>query len=274
MLGARTILLDALLDVARAQGDEEALRQLAVSSLPMTPGDLAHALSGTPAQAAQAQAVAMRLDRLASLSLVTPVAGGHWVHRWTSEALGLSSETSAQQARCRRAGEFRLARGGEQGIAYDDIREATYNFLDAGEFEQACALALQICEFHAAQQQTIAAVVMASEALARLPPSTAGWAPLADVEVQGSMRLGLTERALARTREVSAVFEQRVAAEPGRADYQRGLSVSYSKLGDLMSALGQGEQAREFFEKSLAIRKRLAEAEPGRADYQRDLSVS
>jgi hypothetical protein len=41
-----------------------------------------------------------------------------------------------------------------------------------------------------------------------------------------------------------------------------------------MSALGQGEQAREFFEKSLAIRKRLAEAEPGRADYQRDLCVS
>lgn len=41
-----------------------------------------------------------------------------------------------------------------------------------------------------------------------------------------------------------------------------------------MSAPGQAEQAREFFEKSLAIRTRLAEAEPGRADYQRDLCAS
>jgi hypothetical protein len=45
-------------------------------------------------------------------------------------------------------------------------------------------------------------------------------------------------------------------------------------MGDLYSALGQGEQARQAFSASLAIRQRLAEAEPDRADYQRDLSVS
>jgi hypothetical protein len=39
-------------------------------------------------------------------------------------------------------------------------------------------------------------------------------------------------------------------------------------------ALGQGEEARQAFPKSLAIRERLAQAEPGRADYQRDLIVS
>ncbi|MCK6396489.1 tetratricopeptide repeat protein, partial [Zoogloea sp.] len=60
----------------------------------------------------------------------------------------------------------------------------------------------------------------------------------------------------------------------GRADYQRNLSVSYIKLGDLMKALGEGEAARRYYEDSLAIRQRLVQAEPGRADYQRDLSVS
>ena len=45
-------------------------------------------------------------------------------------------------------------------------------------------------------------------------------------------------------------------------------------MGDLYRALGQGEQAREAYQKSLAIRERLAQAEPDRADYQRDLSVS
>ena len=45
-------------------------------------------------------------------------------------------------------------------------------------------------------------------------------------------------------------------------------------MGDLCSALGQGDQARDAYLKSLAIAERLAQAEPDRADYQRDLSVS
>ena len=41
-----------------------------------------------------------------------------------------------------------------------------------------------------------------------------------------------------------------------------------------MSALGDGEEARQYYQRSLEIRERLAQAEPDRADYQRDLSVS
>jgi hypothetical protein len=40
------------------------------------------------------------------------------------------------------------------------------------------------------------------------------------------------------------------------------------------STLGQGEAAREAYQKSLDIAERLAQAEPDRADYQRDLVVS
>ena len=71
-----------------------------------------------------------------------------------------------------------------------------------------------------------------------------------------------------------AIAERLAQAEPDRADYQRDLSVSYERMGDLYGALGQGEEARQAYLKSLAIRERLAEAEPDRADYQRDLSVS
>ncbi len=63
-------------------------------------------------------------------------------------------------------------------------------------------------------------------------------------------------------------------AEPDRADYQRDLSVSYNKVGDLYRDLCQGEQARQAFLTALQIRERLARAEPDRADYQRDLAVS
>ena len=37
---------------------------------------------------------------------------------------------------------------------------------------------------------------------------------------------------------------------------------------------GQGEAARDYFEKSLTIRQRLVQAEPDRADYQQDLALS
>ncbi len=70
-------------------------------------------------------------------------------------------------------------------------------------------------------------------------------------------------------------FRKRLAeAEPNRADFQRDLSVSYEKVGDLYRDLGQGDLARDSFLLSLEIRKRLAQAEPNRADFQRDLSVS
>jgi hypothetical protein len=49
-------------------------------------------------------------------------------------------------------------------------------------------------------------------------------------------------------------------AEPDRADYQRDLSVSYNKPGDLTRALGRGEEARRYFTSSLEIGERLAEA--------------
>lgn len=41
-----------------------------------------------------------------------------------------------------------------------------------------------------------------------------------------------------------------------------------------MRDLGQGDDARRYFELDLGIAERLAQAEPGRADYQRDLLVS
>ena len=64
------------------------------------------------------------------------------------------------------------------------------------------------------------------------------------------------------------------AGEPGNSGYQRDLSISYDRLGDLAVKEGQGERARELFQQGLEIRIRLAAGEPGNTEYQRDLSVS
>ena len=62
---------------------------------------------------------------------------------------------------------------------------------------------------------------------------------------------------------------------PGEIELEdeEGRAVQVSP-GDLLSALGQGEGARRYYEQSLAIRERLSQAEPDRADYQEDLVVS
>ncbi|MBY0360684.1 MAG: hypothetical protein K2X45_02155, partial [Phreatobacter sp.] len=71
------------------------------------------------------------------------------------------------------------------------------------------------------------------------------------------------------------VVRQRLAeADPGNAQFQRDLSISWNKIGDLAVAAGDGKAAREAFEKGLAVRQRLAEADPGNAQFQRDLILS
>ncbi|HVT56756.1 MAG TPA: CHAT domain-containing protein, partial [Thermoanaerobaculia bacterium] len=65
----------------------------------------------------------------------------------------------------------------------------------------------------------------------------------------------------------SALAGRAMSHEPDRADYQKDLSVSYYKMGDLHSALGQGETPLEFYRKALEITARLAKAEPARADW-------
>ena len=63
-------------------------------------------------------------------------------------------------------------------------------------------------------------------------------------------------------------------ADPGNAGWQRDLSVSHTKIGDVLAAQGNLPAALEAYTASLAIADRLAKADPGNAGWQRDLSVS
>jgi tetratricopeptide (TPR) repeat protein len=58
------------------------------------------------------------------------------------------------------------------------------------------------------------------------------------------------------------------------AGWQRDLSVSYNKIGDVLVAQGNLPEALKSYRDELAIADRLAKADPGNAGWQRDLSVS
>ncbi len=80
---------------------------------------------------------------------------------------------------------------------------------------------------------------------------------------------------VARSQSRAFLFAKALAeGDPGNAQFQRDLSISYDRLGDLAVAAGDGKAARENFEKGLIVRKALAEGDPGNAQFQRDLSIS
>jgi hypothetical protein len=56
--------------------------------------------------------------------------------------------------------------------------------------------------------------------------------------------------------------------------WQRDLSVSRDKLGEVAQAAGDLTTATEHYQAALAIRERLAAADPTNSQWQRDLSVS
>jgi tetratricopeptide (TPR) repeat protein len=71
-----------------------------------------------------------------------------------------------------------------------------------------------------------------------------------------------------------AIAERLAAADPGNAGWQRDLSVSHNKIGDVLIEQGNLPAALEAFQASLAISQRLASTDPGNAGWQRDVAVS
>ncbi len=80
--------------------------------------------------------------------------------------------------------------------------------------------------------------------------------------------------ALKAYRDSLAIAERLAKADPGNAGWQRDLSVSYDKVGDVLVAQGTLPEALKAYRDSLAIRERLAKADPGNAGWQVDVAFS
>ena len=67
------------------------------------------------------------------------------------------------------------------------------------------------------------------------------------------------------------IAQRLAAADPANTEWQRDLSVSRNKLGDVARAAGDLATARGHYRASLDIRERLAAADPANTEWQRDL---
>ena len=80
--------------------------------------------------------------------------------------------------------------------------------------------------------------------------------------------------ALAAYRTGLAIREALAARDPANTEWQRDLSVSQNKIGDVLVAQGDGPGALAAYRTGLAIREALAGRDPANTEWQRDLSVS
>lgn len=71
-----------------------------------------------------------------------------------------------------------------------------------------------------------------------------------------------------------AIFERLAKQDPSNPGWQRDLSVSYIKVGDVQSAQDDLSGALKSYRASLAIAEKLAKQDPGNSAWQRDLARS
>ncbi len=68
--------------------------------------------------------------------------------------------------------------------------------------------------------------------------------------------------------------KQLAARDPNNAEWQRDLSVSYNKIGDISAARGDRDGALKAYKDGLDIAKQLAARDPANVVWQTDLVVS
>ena len=242
-LAAGDIVLEQLLDIAHREGCADILLQAAISNLPVPPQGIPRMLAEDPASAPAVPAtIDAALARLESLSLLHRFPSGDvWVHRWTAEALRRLDDPAAHTARAVRAGYYRLWRVQNESHDLGDAIEAIRNFLLGEAFDEAVATA-QLC-FDALRRFEQSVGIAAW----RPKSSTPCRRPIADLprlptqEAQAHLALGQTGRALARTGRCSTITSGWQRPSPIAPTTSATSRYHMTRMGDLFSALGQGE---------------------------------
>jgi len=90
---------------------------------------------------------------------------------------------------------------------------------------------------------------------------------LRNSEADPAQALPLMESAL-------RMAEELVMLDPDNAEFQRDVSVSYAKLGDVQLHQGDTAQALGYYEKALAVAEELVKLDPDNTEFRRDVFVS
>jgi tetratricopeptide (TPR) repeat protein len=86
--------------------------------------------------------------------------------------------------------------------------------------------------------------------------------------------LGDLEQALRAYRDGLAIAERLAVSDPTNTEWQRGLSVSYSRIGNVLMAQGKLDEALQAYRDTLVTTERLAALDRSNTLWQSDLEVT
>ena len=270
-LGAADILLDDLLALLPPT-QVAVFHQIAVSRAPMNLDDLGYALSADPPpdepSSTDPAALPADVDRLSALTLLT--AGPDiTMHLWTAElvcrAAGRPLDAEHERALAMRLRRFEQGNGG-----YEDLLDIPRHLAHLGRYDDLADVAGQAAQVLSG---TLATAAFLAETRPLIPPQERAWVLVADLELTTLLAAGDLRAATRLADDIHQAVADRAAADPTNTGWQRDLSLSHDRLGDLAIAVGDLTAAEGSFQAGLAIAQRLAAADPTNAQWQRDLSV-
>jgi tetratricopeptide (TPR) repeat protein len=101
------------------------------------------------------------------------------------------------------------------------------------------------------------------------------WGEMAAKVGMGDIRLAIGDLTAAQTAFTAArQLAEQLARHPVNAEWQRDLSVSHNKIGDVLVAQGDGPGALAAYRKGLAIGEALAARDPTNSQWAVDVVVS
>lgn len=159
---------------------------------------------------------------------------------------------------------------GETTLAEELLREQEDRAANAaGENRrEAATLARQIASL-AVGRDNRAALAALERAVGYLPEDFG-----TQIELGDAQRIaGQSSAALLSYRAARAIAETLAVRNPADTQWQRGISVSHNRIGNMLLAQGDGPGALAAFRKGLAIAETLAARDPANTMGQRDISV-
>ena len=255
LLGSADILLTELTGLL-TPAQRNLVRQVAVCRAPMTLDDLAFTLTPSPrgegGTAAGASpdltALPADVDRLTDLTLLTP-GDGIVMHPWTAALVtrNIHDDLSPQHeaALAMRWRRFNQRRG-----TYDDLIDICRHLAALHRYDDIADIAQQATQI---VPGTLSLVACLAEMRPLIPPTEQAWIIVAGNEADALLRAGNMPLAAQQLQTICRQVETQVAAEPSDTGWQRLLSVSHSKLGDVAVAAGDLAAARTAYQASLDI---------------------
>ena len=172
-----------------------------------------------------------------------------------------------------RAGDY-LEQAAKSSRSWQEDIEAAYHLRQCGQSDRSCDLVAPLVEQLQSRGSSRISRFFLQEIgdPKSLHPTRAAVVHL--LSGSAAEAYGDLEEAGTAYRASLAIFERLAAADPSNAGWQRELSVSQDRVGNVLSAQGGLDDALSAYRAGLAIRERLAAADPSNAGWQRDLSVS